>query len=65
MVGVGDLAREAAPPVLLLVDVADEGTRVGRPGNDPDLRNSAEVLELFHRSLPPAGWRANGLYSDR
>ncbi len=56
MIGVAHRPREAAPAVLLLVDVAEEGTGVGCPGNDPDLRNPAEVLELFHSALPPADW---------
>ena len=52
MVGVAHRSREAAPAVLLLVDVAEEGTGVGRQGDDPDLGNSAEVLELSHSALP-------------
>src|SRR3989449_360251 len=55
MIAVGDLAREAAPAVLLLVDRADEGPGVGRAGDDPDLWRAAEILELLHRHLA-SGW---------
>src|SRR2546422_10075638 len=55
MIAVGDLAREAAPAVLLLVDLADEGPGVGRAGDDPDLWRAAEILELLHRHLA-SGW---------
>ena len=37
--------------MLLLEDVAEQGARVGRAGNDPDLGRAAEVLELFHGYL--------------
>src|SRR5438094_10235395 len=55
MIAVGDLAREAAPAVLLLVELADEGPGVGRAGDDPDLWRAAEILELLHRHLA-SGW---------
>src|SRR5437867_13003407 len=55
MIAVGDLAREATPTVLLLVGLADEGTGVGRTGDDPDLWRAAEILELLHRHLA-SGW---------
>src|SRR5262249_30948155 len=48
MVGMADLAREAAAAVLLLVDVTEERARVWRSRHDAHLGDTGEVFELFH-----------------
>jgi hypothetical protein len=48
VIRVADLAGETATTVLLLIDVLQEWPGVGRPGNDADLEQPAEILMLVH-----------------
>src|SRR5438309_6712894 len=55
VVGVGDLAGKSAAAMLLLVDVAQQRAGMRRAGDDPDLREAAEVFVLVH-DPPPFWW---------
>src|SRR6266542_2425188 len=52
VIGMGDLPGEAAPAMLLLVDMADQRAGMRSPRDDADLGHPAEVFEFLHGKPP-------------